>query len=211
MNKLESLNKIYNEKIMAIVRVETIERAREIVDGCLEGDISILEISYTNGNAGDIIKQLKVEYGKEVLIGAGTVIDSETARHAILNGAEFVISPSFSIEVAKLCNRYQIPYMPGCTSMTELIEALEAGASMIKAFPTSAFYGPKVVSTIRTPLPYVPILSSGGATVDNVADWLEAGVDCLGIGSLLSKGSKNEIASNAKRLRKAITDYFEVN
>ena len=164
--KLNTMTRLYKEKLMAIIRVETIERAQEIVDGCLEGEISCLEISYTNKNAGEIIEQLKEIYQERIVIGAGTVLDSETARHALLKGAEFIIAPNFNLDVAKLCNRYQIPYMPGCTSMTEIIEALEAGADMIKAFPTSSFIGPKVVSTIKTPMPQVPVLSSGGVTRD---------------------------------------------
>ena len=206
MQKLTTLSRIYQEKLMAIIRVETIERAQEIVDGCLEGEISCLEISYTNKNAGDIIEQLKEIYQDKIVIGAGTVLDSETARHALLKGAEFIIAPNFNHEVARLCNRYQIPYMPGCTSMTEIVEALEAGADMVKAFPTSPFVGPKVVSTIKTPMPQVPVLSSGGVTLDNVADWLHAGVDCMGIGTLLSKGTQAEIAENARRLRQKVSE-----
>ncbi|MBX8936797.1 bifunctional 2-keto-4-hydroxyglutarate aldolase/2-keto-3-deoxy-6-phosphogluconate aldolase [Enterococcus gilvus] len=206
MQKLTTLSRIYQEKLMAIIRVETIERAQEIVDGCLEGEISCLEISYTNKNAGDIIEQLKAIYQDKIVIGAGTVLDSETARHALLKGAEFIIAPNFNHEVARLCNRYQIPYMPGCSSMTEIVEALEAGADMVKAFPTSSFVGPKVVSTIKTPMPQVPVLSSGGVTLDNVADWLHAGVDCMGIGTLLSKGTQEEIAENARRLRQKVSE-----
>lgn len=205
MRKLTTLSRLYQEKLMAIIRVETIERAQEIVDGCLEGKISCLEISYTNNNAGDIIEQLKEIYQEKIVIGAGTVLDSETARQALLKGAEFIIAPNFNIDVAKLCNRYQIPYMPGCTSMTEIVEALEAGADMIKAFPTSSSLHSKVVSTIKTPMPQVPVLSSGGVTIDNVSDWLEAGVDCMGIGTLLSKGTKSEIAENARQLRQKVS------
>lgn len=204
MQKLNTMSRLYQEKLMAIIRVETIERAQEIVDGCLEGEISCLEISYTNKNAGEIIEQLKEIYQERIVVGAGTVLDSETARHALLKGAEFIIAPNFNIDVAKLCNRYQIPYMPGCTSMTEIVEALEAGADMIKAFPTSSFVGPKVVSTIKTPMPQVPVLSSGGVTVENISDWLNAGVDCMGIGTLLSKGTQEEIAKNAQQLHQKV-------
>ena len=205
MRKLTTLSRLYQEKLMAIIRVETIERAQEIVDGCLEGKISCLEISYTNNNAGDIIEQLKEIYQEKIVIGAGTVLDSETARQALLKGAEFIIAPNFNIDVAKLCNRYQIPYMPGCTSMTEIVEALEAGADMIKALPTSTFICPKVVSTIKTQMQQIPTPSSGGVTIDNVSDWLEAGVDCMGIGTLLSKGTKSEIAENARQLRQKVS------
>lgn len=127
---------------MAIVRVETVERAVEIVEGCKAGGITCLEISYTNNNAGEIIKQLKEIYQDEIVVGAGTVLDSETARDAIIHDAEFIISPAFSKEVAQISNRYQISYMPGCTSISEVLEALEAGADMIKAFPTSSLHGP---------------------------------------------------------------------
>lgn len=204
MEKLTTLNRIHEEKIMAVVRVETFERGSEIVEGCLAGGVSILEISYTNANAGEIIQQLNQAYGDKVLLGAGTVLDAPTARDTILRGAKFVIAPTFSVEVARLCNRYQIPYMPGCTTMTELVEALEAGVDMIKAFPISNYYGPSLVKTIKTPLPYVSILSSGGVTLENVDEWVENGVDCMGVGSLLTKGSKETIAANAKALRIAV-------
>ncbi|HFI0667016.1 TPA: bifunctional 2-keto-4-hydroxyglutarate aldolase/2-keto-3-deoxy-6-phosphogluconate aldolase [Streptococcus suis] len=209
MKKIEVLNRLFEEKIMAIIRVETIERAREIVDGCLAGGVSILEISYTNFNAGEIIQELKKEYGNRIVVGAGTVLDSETARDAIVKGADFIIAPNFKSSVAQISNRYQIPYMPGVMTMTEVVEALEAGSSMVKIFPGSSLFGPNIVSTIRTPMPFVPILSSGGVTVENVTEWLNSGVDCMGIGTLLSKGSKEEISSNASALRKKVNEFTE--
>lgn len=209
MKRTEVLQRIEQEKLMAIVRVLDIARAKEIADGCLAGNISCLEISYTNNNAGDIIQQLKQAYGDQLIVGAGTVLDSETARLAILAGAQFIIAPNFKPEVSKLCNRYQIPYMPGCTSMTEVVEALESGAAMVKAFPISNYYGPSLVTTIKTPMPYVPILSSGGATVANLHEWLAAGIDCIGIGSLLTKGTQQEIAANAQALQAAVTAYTQ--
>lgn len=209
MQKIETLQRLLKSVLMAVVRVETIERAQEIVDGCLEGDIDCLEISYTNANASDIISQLNNIYGNKILVGAGTVLDDVTARLAILAGAKFIIAPNFNPGVALICNRYQIPYMPGCTTYSEAVLALEAGASMIKAFPISNFYGPKLGSTFRTPLPYLPIMSSGGVTVENVKEWLSAGVEVLGVGSLLTKGSKEEIARNAKMLHGEVKAYLE--
>lgn len=207
MQRTDILQRIENEKIMAIIRVQTMERAREIVEGCLAGQISCLEISYTNNNAGEIISQLNEEYGDKLLVGAGTVLDSETARLAILAGAKFIIAPNFSEGVCSLCNRYQIPYIPGCTSMTGIVEALEAGAAMIKAFPISNYYGPTLVPTIKTPMPYVPILSSGGANLENISQWLETGIECIGMGSLLSKGTQEEISQHARAIRKAVNEY----
>lgn len=99
--------------------------------------------------------------------------------------------------------------MPGCTSVTEIVEALEAGADMIKAFPASSFIGPKVVSTIKTPMPQVPVLSSGGVTLNNVTEWLENGVDCMGVGTLLSKGTQKEIEEHASILKNKVVEFYK--
>lgn len=207
MFRTNILTRIEETAIMAIVRVETIERALEIADGCLDGGVDCLEISYTLPNAGEIIKQLNEHYQEKLLIGAGTVLDSETARLAILAGAKFIIAPNYNESVCKLCNRYQIPYMPGCTSVTEMMTAIEAGAAMVKAFPISSYYGPTLIATLKTPTPYLPIMSSGGANLENIEEWLESGVDCVGIGSLLTRGTTEEIAENAKQLKQAVNKY----
>jgi 2-dehydro-3-deoxyphosphogluconate aldolase/(4S)-4-hydroxy-2-oxoglutarate aldolase len=204
MFKTDIENRIIKAGVMAIVRVENVERCQEIAEGCLEGGIDVLEISYTLPNAGDVIKFLNEKFGDKLLIGAGTVLDGLTARLAILSGAKFIIAPNFSREVVHVCNRYQIPYAPGCATVTEMTEVLEAGASFIKAFPISNFYGPSLVSVIKTPLPHMPILASGGINLDNLSTWIKNGVDCVGIGGLLTKGSKQEIALNAKKIRKII-------
>lgn len=135
-------------------------------------------------------------------MGAGTVLDSETARSAILSKAEFIIAPTMNKEVALLANRYQVPYMPGCVSMTEMIEALAYGASFVKIFPVAEYFGPSFIKTIKTPTPFVPLLSSGGVKLDNAKEWLETGVEILGVGSLLTKGTYDEIVNNAKKLTK---------
>lgn len=204
MQKADITKRIAQTGAMAIVRVETIERGMEISSGCLAGGVDCLEISYTLPNAGEVIQALRTRFQERLLVGAGTVLDSETARHAILNGAQFIIAPNFSKEVAILCNRYQIPYAPGCTSLSEAIQALEAGAAFIKAFPISDFYGPKLVSVFKTPLPYMPILASGGIDLNNVKKYVERGVDCCGFGSLLTKGSSDDIAQNAQKIQQAI-------
>ncbi len=204
MQKADITKRIAQTGAMAIVRVETIERGMEIANGCLDGGVDCLEISYTLPNAGEVIQALRTTFQNRLLVGAGTVLDSETARHAILNGAQFIIAPNFSKEVSVLCNRYQIPYAPGCTSLSEAIQALEAGAAFIKAFPISDFYGSKLVSVFKTPLPYMPILASGGIDLKNINEYVERGVDCCGFGSLLTKGSREDIAENARKIRQAI-------
>ena len=206
MRKLTTLSRLYQEKLMAIIRVETIERAQEIVDGCLEGKISCLEISYTNNNAGEVIRALKEKFGDQLLVGAGTVLDPTTARLAIMDGAEFIIAPTFNKEVQEMANLYQIPYAPGCTSYTEMIEALKAGASFIKAFPISNYYGPDLAKVFKVPCPQIPILASGGANFDNLHTWFENGVDSVGLGGLLTKGSSADIAENARKLRAIVEE-----
>lgn len=200
----KTLQRLDEIKAMAIVRVQSKERAFEIADGLLAGDIPCMEISFTLSNAPHIIHALKEKYQSDLLVGAGTILDSETARIAILAGAQFIIAPSFAIDVAKLCNRYRIPYMPGCTSVTEMVEAMEAGASMIKAFPISNFYGYELVSVLKTPLPYMPIMASGGVTLETIQDWKKAGVDCIGFGGLLTKGTSQDIAKNARLIRNVL-------
>lgn len=209
-HKAKTILQIQQTGIMAIVRVETIERGIEIAQACLDGGINVLEISYTNNNAGDVIFKLKEKFGDNLVIGAGTVLDSVTARLAILNGAEFIISPSFDAGVQKIANLYQIPYAPGCTSYTEAVVALENGASFIKAFPISSFYGSDLISTFKVPFPKMPILSSGGANLDNLHKWVEAGTNCIGIGSLLTKGNATQITENARKL-KSILDETRKN
>ncbi|MFU7515364.1 ketohydroxyglutarate aldolase [Clostridium sp. HCS.1] len=209
MKKVNIINKMVEIGALAIVRAKTIERACEIADGCIKGGIPVMEMSYTLNNAGEVIKGLKEKYGDSLVVGAGTVLDSETARHAILNGAEFIIAPNYNEDVAKICNRYQIPYAPGCTSLTEAVDGLTMGASFIKAFPISDFYGPKLVKVFKTPLPDMPILASGGITLDNLHIWLENGVEVCGFGGLLTTGTSEDIANNASKIREIIKNSRE--
>lgn len=206
MQKVDITKRIAETGAMAIVRVETIERGIEIAEGCLAGGVDCLEISYTLPNAGEVIRELKKVFKDKLCVGAGTVLDGETARHAILSGAEFIIAPNLSEDVAIVCNRYQIPYAPGSTSITEAIRGLELGAAFIKAFPISDFYGPKLVSVFKTPIPTMPILASGGITLENLHEYVEKGVECCGFGGLLTKGDKNTIASNARAIVKIVKE-----
>lgn len=206
MQKVDITKRIAKTGAMAIVRVETIERAIIIAQGCLDGGIDVLEISYTLPNAGDVIQALCEKFKDQLLVGAGTILDSETARHAILHGAKFIIAPNFSKGVATLCNRYQIPYAPGCTTLSEMIVGLEYGAAFIKAFPISDFYGPKLVKVCKTPIPQMPILASGGITLENLHEFVENGCECCGFGGLLTKGSYEEIKENANKIKTIIDD-----
>lgn len=209
IKKMNITKKMVECGALAIVRAETLERACEIAEGCIKGGVPVIEMSYTLNNAGEIIQGLSKKYGKALCVGAGTVLDSETARHAILCGAQFIIAPNYNEGVAKICNRYQIPYAPGCTSLTEAVDALSLGAAFVKAFPVSDFYGPKLVKVFKTPIPDMPILASGGITLENLHIWLENGVDVCGFGGLLTKGSVEDIAENARKICKIIKNRRE--
>lgn len=199
----ETTLRIKKTGIFAVVRVETIERGLEIAKGCHDGGVDVMEISYTNANAGDVIKAIKDKYGDEMCIGAGTVLDPATARMAIMNGAEFMVAPNFDAQVQEICNLYQVPYGPGCTTYSEALTALKAGASFIKAFPISNYYGPSLAKVFKVPCPQLPILASGGVNPENVKEWVANGAEALGVGGLLSKGTSEDIAANAKKLRDA--------
>ena len=204
MIKSNTTSRIYNTGALAVMRPNTMERAEEVVRACLEGGVDIFEISLTAPIALDAIGHLKKIFNDTICVGAGTVLDSETARIAILKGAEFIYAPNFDQGVALLCNQYQVPYVPGCSTVSEAIEALRYGASFIKLFPVSDFFGPKIAKVIKTPLPFCPLLASGGITLDNLSTWLDFGVDVCGFGGLLTNGSLEEITHNASHITQTI-------
>lgn len=188
--------------LVAVVRAENEEDAIKISDACLKGGCTSIELTFTVPGADKVIASLANKYPNgEMMLGAGTVLDSETARIAILAGANFIVSPSFNIETAKLCNRYGVPYMPGCATITEVITAMEAGVDIVKIFPAD-LYGPRIIKDIKGPLPQAQMMPTGGVDVDNVHEWIKAGVVCVGAGSSLTKGAKtgdyDDITETAK-------------
>ena len=189
--------------LVAVVRAENEEDAIKISDACLKGGCTSIELTFTVPGADKVIASLAKKYQNgEMMLGAGTVLDSETARIAILAGANFIVSPSFNLETAKLCNRYGVPYMPGCATITEVITAMEAGADIVKIFPAD-LYGPRIIKDIKGPLPQAQMMPTGGVDVDNVHEWIKAGVVCVGAGSSLTKGAKTgnyeDITETAKK------------
>jgi len=198
MNKLRTLQRILEVGVVAVIRAESADEAMEKSGACIAGGIKAIEITFTVPGAQDILKQLKSKYGDEIILGAGTVLDSETARLAILAGAEFVVSPCFNVELAKHCNRYTIPYMPGCMTITEMVTALESGVDIIKLFPGSNF-GPDFIKAVKGPLPHVSIMPTGGVDLENVTEWVKAGVVAVGIGGGLTKGSTAEIREKSEK------------
>ena len=188
MIKIKVLKALEQCGVVAVVRGNTREIGMKISEACIKGNVKAIEVAYTNKFANDIIKELHDKYDKfeDIVIGAGTVLDSETARLAILAGAKYIVSPSFSEETAKLCNRYKIPYIPGVMTINEIVKAHENGVDIVKIFPGSAF-GPGYVGSIKGPLPYASVMVTGGVNLENIDLWQKAGVDLVGIGGELNK------------------------
>lgn len=189
MQKQETLSRIFEMGIVAVVRAESGETAKKIASACMEGGVSAIEITFTVPGAHRVIESLADAFGDDLIVGAGTVLDSETARAAMLAGAGYIVSPAFDAASCALCNRYQIPYMPGCMTPTEMIRAMGAGCDVIKLFPGSAF-GPDYVKAIRGPLPQANIMPTGGVSLENVDQWIKNGVVAVGVGGELTAGAK---------------------
>jgi|SRR5690554_497430 2-dehydro-3-deoxyphosphogluconate aldolase/(4S)-4-hydroxy-2-oxoglutarate aldolase len=197
MRKYDVLSRIEKTGIVAVVRAENSEKARQIALACMDGGIDAIEITFTVPGAHKVIESLTAEFGDSLLVGAGTVLDSETARIAILAGAKYIVSPGFDADTARLCNRYQIPYMAGCMTITEMIRAMEAGVDLIKVFPGSAF-GPSFVKAVLGPLPQAVLMPTGGVSLDNVDEWIKNGCIAVGVGGNLTKGTSQEITQAAR-------------
>lgn len=188
MIKIKVLKALESCGVVAVVRGNTKEVGVNISEACIKGNVKAIEVTYTNKFANDIIKELSDRYenNDEVVIGAGTVLDPETARLAILSGAKYIVSPSFNEETAILCNRYKIPYIPGVMTINEIVKAHEIGVDVVKVFPGNAF-GPSYIGAIKGPLPYANIMVTGGVNLENIDVWKKAGVDLVGIGGELNK------------------------
>ncbi|HIU47932.1 MAG TPA: bifunctional 2-keto-4-hydroxyglutarate aldolase/2-keto-3-deoxy-6-phosphogluconate aldolase [Candidatus Avimonoglobus intestinipullorum] len=202
MEKQQVLTKMTDAGLVAVVRANTADEAIRIADACLEGGCPSIELTFTVPGAHKVIEALANKYTNgEMLLGAGTVLDAETARTAILSGANYIVSPGFNRGAAELCNRYRVPYLPGCMTITEVLTAMEAGADICKIFPADLF-GPTIIKDIKGPLPQAKLMPTGGVDVSNVDKWIKAGAVAVGAGSSLTKGAKTgdyaQITATAK-------------
>lgn len=184
MTKTEKLKLIRETGVIAIMRAQSSDQLMVAADAIEKGGVKVIEVTMTTPGALGVIEEATRKYGEEVLFGAGTVLDVETARTAILAGAEFVVAPTLNLEMVALCSRYSVPVVPGCYTPTEMLTAWEAGADMIKLFPASVG-GPSLVKAIRAPLPQLEIVPVGGVNLDTAAEFIKNGAAALGVGSSL--------------------------
>lgn len=191
MEKEKVISKIKKVGVVAVIRGNDAEHGVKISDACIAGGVTAIEVAFTTPRAHETIKALVDKYkdNENVVIGAGTVLDPETARIAILNGAEFVVSPSINLETIKLCNRYRIACMPGTTTIEGVLTAMEAGADIIKIFP-GEIVGTKLIKAIKGPIPQAQLMPTGGVTVENLHEWLNVGCVAVGAGGSLTGGAK---------------------
>ena len=190
MQKWKLIDRIVECGLVAVVRTDAPDTAMKIADACIEGGVVALEITFTVPGAAAVIEELSKRFSREeILLGAGTVLDPETARVAMLAGAQYIISPSLNPDTARLCNRYQVPYMPGVATPREVVEAMECGADIIKVFPGECL-GPTFVKAVKAPLPQAQLMPTGGVSVKNVAEWIKAGAVAVGVGGNLVAGAK---------------------
>ncbi len=214
MRRLQIIKRIADEGIVAVIRATSKDEGAKIIEAVKKGGINILEVTMTVPGAVDIIKELTEKYrdDEDVIIGAGTVLDPETARACILAGAEYIVSPSLNPDTVKLCNRYRVPVKPRLMTVKELVEALELGVEILKVFPGSAF-GPSIIKAFKGPIPQGNFMPTGGVDIDNIEEWIKNGAIAVGTGSSLTKGAKTGdydlVTETAKKFVEAITKAKE--
>jgi 2-dehydro-3-deoxyphosphogluconate aldolase / (4S)-4-hydroxy-2-oxoglutarate aldolase len=210
MKKQRIKEELYQAGVVAVIRAENEEAAINITEACIKGGISAVEITFTVPKADEVIKTLSdTQSMSNILIGAGTVLDAETATKAINAGAQFIVSPGFDLNTLQVCEAHNIPYIPGCLTITEMLHVMNLGVEVIKLFPGSAF-GPDYVKAIKGPLPNINLMPTGGVSIDNVKTWIKNGVVAVGVGSELTGPAKigdfDGVTQNAKAFIEAVNE-----
>lgn len=208
MNRDQTLKRILDGGIVAVVRSESSESLVKVVQALADGGVTAAEITFTVPDAVEVIRQVRKEVGDRVVLGAGTVLDPETARAALLAGAEYIVAPVVNREVIALCRRYDKVIMPGAFTPTEVLAAWEAGADVVKVFPADVG-GPAYLKALRGPLPQVRLMPTGGVDLNTAESFLKAGACCLGIGGSLVE-PKAIADGDFGRIRELAGQYVEI-
>jgi 2-dehydro-3-deoxyphosphogluconate aldolase/(4S)-4-hydroxy-2-oxoglutarate aldolase len=202
----EILNHLLTERIVAIVRLDGAEQLVQVAEALKAGGITVIEFTCSTPGALDMVRAAYAQFGDQVLMGAGTVLDSETARAAILAGAQFIVNPTVNLDTIELCKRYGKPIISGAMTPTEILNVWEAGADLVKVFPISAVGGPEYIKAVLAPLPQLRLVPTGGVTAENSAAYLKAGAVAVAVGGGLvdkkavAKGDWAAITKEAERL-----------
>jgi len=183
MNKSEVLRQIKDTGVIPVVRATTADEAMRAIDAIREGGISVLEITMTVPGAVGVIEQVAARFGNDALVGAGTVLDAETAKACILAGAQFIVSPALNMETIAYCREQDVAVMPGALTPTEVVQAWNAGADFVKVFPAGAVGGASYLKALKAPLPQIELVPTGGVSLKTAADFIKAGAAALGVGA----------------------------
>lgn len=205
MSREATLKRILDGGIVAVVRADSGESLLQVVRALAEGGVTAAEITFTVPNALEVIRQVRDAVGDTVVLGAGTVLDPETARAALLAGAEYIVAPSLNLDVIRLCRRYDKVVMPGAFTPTEVVAAWEAGADVVKIFPADVG-GPPYLKAIHGPLPQIRLMPTGGVDLNTAEAFLKAGACCLGVGSSLVS-AKTVADGDFARIRDLASQY----
>jgi 2-dehydro-3-deoxyphosphogluconate aldolase/(4S)-4-hydroxy-2-oxoglutarate aldolase len=183
MNKAEIVKQIEDVGLVPVVRASSADEAMQVIEAIKAGGVNVLEITMTVPGAVRVIEKVADKYGSEVLVGAGTVLDPETARACLLAGAQFIVSPALNLETIDLCHRYSAPVCPGVLTPTEVVTAWSAGADFVKVFPCGSVGGASYIKNLKGPLPQIKMIPTGGVSLKTAADFIKAGANALGVGT----------------------------
>ena len=208
MSKESQLRQVLDCGIVAVVRSPDSQQLVEVVRALADGGVTVVEITMTVPGALDVVKQVRQALGDKVLLGAGTILDPETARAALRAGAEYLVAPTVNLDVIRLCQRYDKLVMPGAFTPTEILTAWEAGADIVKVFPADVV-GPAFFKAVRGPLPQVRMMPTGGVDLTTAAAFLKAGACCLGVGGQLVE-PQAVAQKNFDRIRDLARQYVEI-
>jgi 2-dehydro-3-deoxyphosphogluconate aldolase / (4S)-4-hydroxy-2-oxoglutarate aldolase len=215
MNKSEVLKQIKEVGIIPVVRATTADEAMRAIDAIREGGIAVLEITMTVPGAVGVIEQVTARFGNDALVGAGTVLDAETAKACIAAGAQFIVSPALNMETIAYCRAQDVAVMPGALTPTEVVQAWNAGADLVKVFPAGAVGGASYLKALKAPLPQIELVPTGGVSLKTAADFIKAGAAALGVGAdlvdikAIREGQAGLITDRAKQFVQIVHEARE--
>ena len=215
MTKTEVIQQIKDIGVIPVVRATSADEAMRAIDAIREGGISVLEITMTVPGAIKVIEQVSQRYGKDAVVGAGTVLDPEIAEACVSSGAQFVVSPALNLETIACCKRLDVPVMPGALTPTEVVQAWNAGADFVKVFPAGAVGGANYLKALKAPLPQIELVPTGGVTLITAADFIRAGAAALGVGTdlvdieALREGQAAHITERAQQFLQIVREARE--
>jgi 2-dehydro-3-deoxyphosphogluconate aldolase/(4S)-4-hydroxy-2-oxoglutarate aldolase len=208
MTKADQLRRVLDCGIVAVVRSPDSLQLVDVARALADGGVLVVEITMTVPNALDVLRQMRSALGERLLLGAGTILDTETARAALLAGAEYIVAPTLNLDVIRLCHRYDKVVMPGAFTPTEILTAWEAGADIVKVFPADVV-GPAFFKALRGPLPQIRLMPTGGVDLTSAAAFLKAGACCLGVGGQLVE-TRAVAERNFDRIRELARQYVAI-